>query len=66
MAHSKNRTYTILDFGLRRERSVERFWILKALPIGSFRNSNVSSLSPIGIRDSPALSLGGNASSCRL
>jgi nicotinic acid phosphoribosyltransferase len=52
MAHSKNRTYTILDFGLRRERSVERFWILKALPIGSFRNSNVSSLNRNGITQS--------------
>jgi hypothetical protein len=35
--------FWILDFG---------FWILKALPIGSFRNSNVSSLSPNGITKS--------------
>ncbi len=27
-----------------------RFWILKALPVGSFRNSNVASLNPNGIR----------------
>lgn len=33
--------FWILDLG---------FWILKALPIGSFRNSTVSSLSPNGIR----------------
>jgi hypothetical protein len=30
-----------LDFG---------FWIVKALPGGSFTNSNVASLNPIGIR----------------
>ena len=32
--------FWILDF---------RFWILKALPVGSFTNSNVASLNPIGI-----------------
>jgi predicted flap endonuclease-1-like 5' DNA nuclease len=26
-----------------------RFWIVKALPVGSFTNSNVASLNPIGI-----------------
>jgi len=31
---------TILDFG---------FWIVKALPVGSFTNSNVASLNPNGI-----------------
>jgi hypothetical protein len=34
--------YTILDFG---------FWILKGLPVGSFRNSNLASLNPKGISD---------------
>jgi hypothetical protein len=32
--------FWILDF---------RFWILKALPLGSLRNSNVSSLNPNGM-----------------
>jgi hypothetical protein len=26
-----------------------RFWIVKALPVGIFTNSNVASLNPIGI-----------------
>lgn len=30
----------ILDFG---------FWILKVLPVGSFKNSNVQSLNPNGM-----------------
>jgi hypothetical protein len=33
-------SYTILDFG---------FWIVKALPVASFKNSNVASLNPNGI-----------------
>jgi hypothetical protein len=35
------RSDTILDFG---------FWIVKALPVGSFKNSNVASLNPNGMR----------------
>ncbi len=35
------RSDTILDFG---------FWIVKALPVGSFTNSNVASLNPIAMR----------------
>ena len=50
MPHSKNRTYTILDFGFWILDF--GFWILKALPIGSFRNSNVSSLNRNGITQS--------------
>jgi len=58
--------FWILDFGVQFDKLTVRavtepvevqsndfgFWILKALPIGSFRNSNVSSLSPNGITKS--------------
>jgi hypothetical protein len=33
-----------------------RFWIVKALPVGSFTNSNVASLNPIGITQGDRIS----------